>query len=189
MDTENPELRDKFAMPEAREEIDALSMTETEGSDIEEREIIFKSLTKRTPATVKHVSSSIYSTDNEIYDIQPTDMPAIRSTGGFFEALLQIPFRYLFQSEKDERREPVPVIFSAIKVAVSRATIEDRHFYLLDLSYGELFNWNIYRRIRDLVKLHSVLTFEHLKGHLPKLPTFPKQIIKKGPENHHLIQI
>ena len=189
MDTENPVTHEKTVKTKVNEEIDVFSMTESEGSDIEEREIIFKSLTKRTPAAIKHVSSSIYSTDLEIFDPEHTPPSSpIGAESGFLESLFQIPFRYIFGSRKEEPKGPIPVIFSAIKIVVSQALIEDKHFFLLDLRYGELFNWNVYRRVRDFVKLHSVLTFEHLKGHLPKLPTFPKQVIRKGVDNPALIQ-
>lgn len=49
--------------------------------------------------------------------------------------------------------------------------------FTIDLQYPPARNrWRIHRRIFDIIRLHTILTFRHLQGHLPSLPRFPNQL-------------
>jgi hypothetical protein len=56
-----------------------------------------------------------------------------------------------------------------------RRTYHGDTLYRIELKYGPL-KWVIYRKTRDFVLLHSVLTARYLQGRLDRLPKFPSSI-------------
>lgn len=154
------------------------STTESEESE-NEKEYIFKSLSKRTPSTVLKVSHSIYSVKEESKDARESTDHSPENSSSFWTSLFEIPFRYFLNKGGDSER-PVPLIFPSLKANISDSLIEGKHFYEISIAYGTNLSWKVYRRLRDLVKLHSLLTFKHMKdkNSIPRLPAFPKQVIR-----------
>ena len=93
-------------------------------------------------------------------------------------ALYQIPAYALML---DERGRPgIPVIFSMLQLQI----VDSGAFSLslgtqfsLELSYPpRKLVWRLSRRLIDFVRLHAILTFRHLQGHLPNIANFPDQL-------------
>ncbi|KAK9729285.1 hypothetical protein K7432_000434 [Basidiobolus ranarum] len=96
------------------------------------------------------------------------------------ETALAIP---IFWIQRDEwGLKPPPIIFKFLKLRITESDINPNkryhhdHFYFrIELEYGDV-KWVIYRRMYDFVRLHTLLTFRHFQGRLPKIPAFPSQL-------------
>src|SRR5262249_36637585 len=64
---------------------------------------------------------------------------------------------------------------------------ESSPYYTIQAKYGECLQWQIKRRAMDIIKLHYILQWHHLKGHLPALPSLPS--IRALTRKHHVPQI
>ena len=159
-------------------------MEDDEENEEEEKEVIFRSLSRRTPSTVAMVSHSLYNSASED-QILP---PLVTGTSDFWRHIFEVPFRAVLERDA-ENHIPMPILFSLIQVqGVGSTLVESKKFFVLNLAYGGGFTWRVHRRMRDFVKLHSLLTFRHMKGALPKLPNFPKQTLKlRSEENSRLL--
>lgn len=81
----------------------------------------------------------------------------------------------------EENRQGIPVISSLIRCKIISSDDLTTSFttattYCIELQYNNI-KWTIHRRTIDFVKLHYMLTFNHIQHRLPKLPHFPNQVI------------
>ncbi|ORY05424.1 phospholipase D/nuclease [Basidiobolus meristosporus CBS 931.73] len=96
------------------------------------------------------------------------------------ETALAIP---IFWVQRDEwGLKPPPIVFQFLKLRITESDInpnkrlhQDHFYFRIELEYGDV-KWVIYRRMYDFVRLHTLLTFRHFQGRLPKIPTFPSQL-------------
>lgn len=82
----------------------------------------------------------------------------------------------------DHGRLGVPVMSSLLRAAIVYSDDVTFNYnpnttFTIDLQYTPArIRWRIHRRIFDILRLHTILTFRHLQGHLPSLPKFPNQL-------------
>ena len=82
----------------------------------------------------------------------------------------------------DHGRLGVPVMSASVKVIIAYSddiifTYNPNTTFTIDLQYPPAkIKWRIHRRLLDIIRLHTILTFRHIQGHLPRLPTFPNQL-------------
>ncbi|ORX95016.1 phospholipase D/nuclease [Basidiobolus meristosporus CBS 931.73] len=124
-------------------------------------------------------SSVIFNTTNWKKG-KPKSVSEMTRLSPLMETALAVP---MFWVQRDEwGLKPPPIVFKFLKLRITESDINPNkhihhdHFYFrIELEYGDV-KWVVYRRMYDFVRLHTLLTFRHFQGKLPKIPAFPSQL-------------
>ena len=153
------------------------------GDDDEENFIFrnFAKIKKKLESMGNFQYPSIFSKekDSENDEIPLMTINEVHDVTRIVSSAFHVPF-YFFGRDLETNRKGIPVILCALHVDIPESDDTDKHVgsnavFQIDLEYGNCIKWRISRRLIDFVKLHTVLTFRHLQGHLPQLPKFPSQ--------------
>ncbi|KAK9712377.1 hypothetical protein K7432_007180 [Basidiobolus ranarum] len=129
---------------------------------------------------MNRMSSSVIFSTTSWKKGKPKSLSEMARFSPLMETALAIP---MFWVQRDEwGLKPPPIVFKFLKLRITESDINPNkqlhhdHFYFrIELEYGDA-KWIIYRRMYDFVRLHTLLTFRHFQGKLPKIPAFPSQL-------------
>lgn len=87
----------------------------------------------------------------------------------------QVPF-LATRIDPETKGKPIPIIFAALDIVdIESENATSNILFHITVKYGDV-TWTIHKRLLDILKLHSILTFREIQGHLPSVPHFPNQL-------------
>ncbi|RKP19740.1 phospholipase D/nuclease [Rozella allomycis CSF55] len=146
-------------------------------TDSEDDDFFHSQRVRQFTKDIKRKLVKVFSRKNprELEILVELDTPTKAMYGG-----LVAPF-YRFTSR--DSAVPVPVMFSMLDVHIVCCEHDNAMFdanlpVTIHLTYGVTNQkWKVSHSLLDFAKLHSILRIRHLKGHIPRPPSFPPQLV------------